>query len=66
MPMPLVDGKYKANNKDPRGPANELGALERAKTFDPVDTGYNTEDAITEANRCLDCKNPFCVKGCPV
>lgn len=64
--MPLVDGKYKANNKDPRVPANELGALERAKTFDPVDTGYTTEDAITEANRCLDCKNPFCVKGCPV
>lgn len=64
--MPIVDGKYKANNKDPRVPANEVGALERAKTFQPVDTGYTTEDAVTEANRCLDCKKPFCVQGCPV
>ena len=64
--MPLVNGKYRANNKDPRVPANEVPAEVRAKNFEPVDTGYTTEDALEEANRCLDCKKPMCVKGCPV
>ena len=64
--MPLVNGKYRANNKDPRVPANEVPAEVRAKNFEPVDTGYTTEDAIEEANRCLDCKKPHCVAGCPV
>jgi glutamate synthase (NADPH/NADH) small chain len=64
--MPLVNGKYKPNNKDPRVPANEEPAELRARDFRPVDTGYTTEDAIKEANRCLDCKKPHCVEGCPV
>ena len=64
--MPLVNGKYKANNKDPRVPANEVPAEVRAHNFEPVDTGYTYEDAIEEANRCLDCKRPRCVAGCPV
>ncbi len=64
--MPLVNGKYRANNKDPRVPANEVPAEVRAKNFEPVDTGYTTEDALEEANRCLDCKKPHCVAGCPV
>lgn len=64
--MPIVDGKYKANNKDPRVAANEVPAEIRAHNFEPVDTGYTTENAIEEANRCLDCKKPQCVSGCPV
>ena len=64
--MPLVNGKYKPNMKAPRTPYNEEVAEERATDFRPVDRGYTMADAVTEANRCLDCKNPHCVAGCPV
>ena len=64
--MPLVNGKYKPNMKAPRTPYNEEVASERATDFRPVDRGYTMADAVAEANRCLDCKNPHCVEGCPV
>ena len=64
--MPQVDGKYKPNIGAPRTAAREEPAAERAKDFRPVDTGFTKEDAIAEANRCLDCKKPLCVTGCPV
>ena len=38
----------------------------RAKDFLEVSTGFTTEQARAEALRCLNCKNPPCVKGCPV
>jgi glutamate synthase (NADPH/NADH) small chain len=38
----------------------------RNKNFEEVSLGYNEEEAIEEANRCLECKNPKCVSGCPV
>lgn len=38
----------------------------RAKKFSEVALGYSRETALDEANRCLDCKNPSCVSGCPV
>jgi glutamate synthase (NADPH/NADH) small chain len=38
----------------------------RNKNFLEVALGYTKEQAIDEAQRCLNCKNPFCVKGCPV
>ncbi len=38
----------------------------RNKNFDEVTLGYTPEMAIEEASRCLNCKNPMCVKGCPV
>ncbi|MEM3719718.1 MAG: FAD-dependent oxidoreductase, partial [Candidatus Bathyarchaeia archaeon] len=38
----------------------------RAKNFNEVALGYNEEQALAEADRCLQCKNPPCVKGCPV
>jgi len=38
----------------------------RAKNFDEVATGYTAEMAVAEAGRCLQCKNPLCVAGCPV
>jgi len=38
----------------------------RNKNFDEVSLGYTEELAVAEANRCLNCKNPHCVSGCPV
>ena len=38
----------------------------RNKNFDEVALGYSAEMALSEASRCLNCKNPLCVKGCPV
>ena len=40
--------------------------LVRAKNFDEVNMGYSESDAALEASRCLNCKNPRCVTGCPV
>lgn len=39
---------------------------ERARLMSEVALGYTKEMAIVEANRCLQCKKPFCVEGCPV
>ena len=38
----------------------------RGKNFEEVALGYDYQLALNEANRCLECKNPACVKGCPV
>lgn len=57
--------KYRPS-RAPRTPANEEPAAERACDFRPVDTGYTKADAVAEANRCLACKKPFCMEGCPV
>ena len=40
--------------------------IARGKNFSEVALGYTLEMALDEANRCLECKNPSCVKGCPV
>lgn len=49
-----------------RTPASEQEVDLRIKNFDEVCLGYNEEQAITEANRCLQCKVPRCVGKCPV
>ncbi|WP_319508426.1 NADPH-dependent glutamate synthase [uncultured Methanolobus sp.] len=38
----------------------------RAHNFDEVALGYSDEQALAEASRCLECRNPKCVEGCPV
>jgi len=38
----------------------------RIRDFEEVDLGLTPDEAITEAERCLQCKKPLCVKGCPV
>jgi glutamate synthase (NADPH/NADH) small chain len=38
----------------------------RRKDFKQVNTGYSKEEMLAEAKKCLQCKNPMCVKGCPV
>ena len=38
----------------------------RNKDFEEVNSGYTSEQMLEEAKRCLQCKKPFCVQGCPV
>ena len=47
-------------------PVREQDPKVRAANFEEVCLGYNAEEAVIEAQRCLTCKNPMCVKGCPV
>lgn len=47
-------------------PVLEQEPLVRAKNFKEVCLGYSEEEAVAEAARCLNCKNPRCVAGCPV
>ncbi|MBC2581618.1 NADPH-dependent glutamate synthase [Clostridium sp. DJ247] len=49
-----------------RVPIREQEPKVRATNFQEVCLGYNEEQALQEANRCLDCKNPKCVTKCPV
>ncbi|MCR4959896.1 MAG: NADPH-dependent glutamate synthase [Lachnospiraceae bacterium] len=47
-------------------PVREQEPKVRATNFEEVCLGYNAEEAMAEAERCLNCKNAQCVKGCPV
>ena len=47
-------------------PVREQDPKVRATNFEEVCLGYNKEEAEKEALRCLNCKNPRCVEGCPV
>ena len=47
-------------------PVREQDPKVRATNFDEVCLGYNKEEAMCEATRCINCKNAQCVKGCPV
>ncbi len=49
-----------------RIPVREQDPKVRATNFEEVCLGYNEQEAIDEATRCLNCPNPQCVKGCPV
>lgn len=49
-----------------RIPVRNQAPLERIHNFDEVCYGYNAEEAILEARRCLQCKKPLCIEGCPV
>ena len=49
-----------------RVPISEQEPLVRAKNFEEVCLGYTEDEAVEEAERCLNCKNPRCVGGCPV
>ena len=60
-------GKAKDRVAIPRVKMPELSPEERVKSlYKEVNQGLTFEQAITESHRCLDCKNPTCVKGCPV
>jgi len=54
------------NNKPEKIKMNEQLPGKRVRNFDEVALGLTEEQAISEAKRCIQCKNPACVKGCPV
>ena len=49
-----------------RVPVREQAPKVRATNFEEVCLGYNKEEAVEEAKRCLQCKKPMCSQGCPV
>ena len=55
------------DNMNPKKtPVPEQDPKVRATNFEEVTLGYTEEQAIEEAKRCLNCKNPLCRMGCPV
>jgi len=58
--------KKAKKEKVPRQPMPEQEPKVRAKNFEEVPTGQSEEAAMLEAARCLQCKKPACVAGCPV
>ncbi|RLB35841.1 MAG: glutamate synthase (NADPH), homotetrameric [Deltaproteobacteria bacterium] len=52
--------------KIPRQPMPEQDPQVRKRNFDEVPLGYTEEQAVKEAERCLQCKKPSCIEGCPV
>ncbi len=63
--MPEEKTEKKPDRKH-RLPMKEQAPEDRVKNFNEVPFGYTAEDAIAEASRCLFCKKPACVAGCPV
>jgi len=58
--------KKKKKERKPRVPMPEQDPEVRSRNFDEVPLGYSAEQAQAEAGRCLDCKKPACLEGCPV
>lgn len=56
----------KGRERIPRQKMPEQSPKERIRNFDEVPYGYPEETAVLEASRCLQCKKPPCVEGCPV
>ncbi len=56
----------KKKEKIPRQPMPEQAPEDRARNFEEVPYGYTEETAMLEAGRCLKCKKPKCIAGCPV
>ncbi len=66
-PVEPFHGKAKDRVAIPRVEMPELSPQERVQSiYREVNLGLTYQQAITEAHRCLDCKNPTCVQGCPV
>lgn len=53
-------------NKIPRVQVREQNPIQRATNFEEVCYGYNIDEAILEASRCINCKKPRCLEACPV
>src|SRR3990167_2846977 len=56
----------KKKPKIPRQPMPEQDPHERAKNFKEVTYGFTAEFALNESIRCIQCKKPVCIDGCPV
>ncbi|MFP4012654.1 MAG: NADPH-dependent glutamate synthase [Chitinispirillaceae bacterium] len=55
-----------ANDRFTRVEMKEQDPVVRGRNFQEVPYGYTEEEAVAEAKRCLQCKKPLCVDGCPV
>ena len=55
----------KERTKREQVPMREQLPSARIHNFEEVPLGYTKEEAIYEAQRCLQCKNPTCMIGCP-
>lgn len=64
--MTETDVKKPKKEQIPRQPMPEQAPDVRKRNFKEVPLGYTPETARKEAERCLQCKNPSCVEGCPV
>ena len=66
--MNAMENKDKKEKKEkiPRQAMPEQDPKKRITNFEEVPYGYTAETAITEAKRCIQCKKPACVAGCPV
>lgn len=66
--MNAMENKDKKEKKEkiPRQAMPEQDPKKRVTNFDEVPYGYTAETAMTEAKRCIQCKKPACVGGCPV
>src|SRR6056297_4063112 len=62
----MAEEKTSKKEKAPRQPMPEQAPEVRRRNFDEVPTGYTRDQAVAEAQRCLQCKKPACVTGCPV
>ncbi len=66
----LIKKKLELTNKEkmaiPRQVMPEQDAVERRSNFNEVNLGFDEETAMLEAIRCIECKKPVCIDGCPV
>lgn len=62
----MSDAAPKKTVQKTRTPMSEQEPQVRIRNFDEVPLGYSPEQARQEASRCLGCKNPACMEGCPV
>ncbi len=58
--------KAEKKEKTPRQPMSAQAPEGRRRNFGEVPQGYTPEQAVAEAGRCLQCKKPSCMEGCPV
>jgi glutamate synthase (NADPH) small chain len=64
-PAPAEKPRHKASRAG-RTPMPERDAAQRRSNFEEVALGYSPDEALAEAMRCIQCKNPTCQDGCPV
>ncbi|MDR2681376.1 MAG: NADPH-dependent glutamate synthase, partial [Tannerella sp.] len=58
--------KNRERTSIPRVKMNELDPVYRSRNKEEVNLGLTEEQAVTEAQRCIDCPSPSCMEGCPV
>ncbi len=59
-------GRLMPNMRQDKVPMSEQEPLVRNRNFEEVSQGYTKEQAMEEASRCLNCRHPPCIDGCPV